>query len=123
MASEIPGVAGLRTFKSAFCECFACPPEAFQERLLNWCLDHDLRPVAWAVRRVSPNYFRADLEYLQRVGETNTWVDFWVLANRIRQEPDLNAGFFRKNCHLRISGERLIKAYEKITEHRRQSLA
>ncbi len=80
-----------------------------------------MRPLAWLVRSLSPNYFRPDLEYAERIGETRDWEAFWTLANSIRRDMILNHGLLRAGLHLRISGYRLIKVYQEITRHRRES--
>ena len=110
------------SFKAAFCDCFGCPPEAFQETLLRKCVRPPLRPVAALVRLLSPGFFGEDLEYLARVGQTTTWLEFQTLANGIREDLVLNDGLLRKDLHLRISGSRLFEVYREITEHRRESL-
>ncbi len=109
------------SFKAAFCECFRCPAQAFEERLLRRCLPPESRPPATVVRLLSPSFFRQDLEYLGRIGETTTWLEFSSLVNRIRHNPDLNRGLVRKGLHLRMSGIRLFRVYEQITARRRES--
>jgi hypothetical protein len=123
VASETHTDPAPLTFKAAFCECFGCPDEAFGPKLFWRCLDPGRRPLAWLVRRLASGFFRADLEYLERAGETTTWFGLWTLANDIRDDAQLNYGLLRKGLHLRISGIRLIKTYEKITAHRRRALA
>ncbi len=119
-----PAAAGLpRDFKAAFCECFGCPPEAFEKALFRKCLAPALRPVASLVRLLSPAFFREDLRYLARVGKTNSWREFWTLATHIRRDPGLSHGLLRKALHLRISGARLISTYQQITARRLKSLA
>ena len=73
------------------------------------------------IRLISPDFFRDDLDYLERVGRATTWPGFWTLANRIPYYFVWNHGL-RKRLHLRISGARLIKIYEEVAERRRQSL-
>jgi hypothetical protein len=71
---------------------------------------------------LSPDFFRADLEYLARVGETTAWQAFRTLANGIREDLALNHGLLRKGLHLRISGSRLMEIFWEITKHRPESL-
>ncbi len=110
-----------RKFKVGFCECFGCSVEAFPEALLRKSIHPPLRPLAWLVRSLSPNYFRPDLEYAERIGETRDWEAFWTLANGIRRDMSLNHGLLRAGLHLRISGYRLIKVYQEITRRRHES--
>ena len=108
-------------FKAAFCEAFGCPEDAFQEALFQKCLLPRSRPLVSLIRLISPDFFRDDLDYLERVGRATTWPGFWTLANRIPYYFVWNHGL-RKRLHLRISGARLIKIYEEVAERRRQSL-
>jgi len=123
MASDTPGSVAPRNFRIAFCECFDCPAEAFVDRLFWKCVHPSLRPLARLVRCLVPRFFSPDLEYLERVGETATWLHMQVLANGIRDDADLNRGLLRKWLRLRISGLRLIRTYEEMSRHRRKSLA
>ena len=121
MAAQTHTTPAPGSFKAAFCECFGCAVEAFQETLFWKCVRPALRPVASLVRLLSPRFFRPDLEYLGQVGETTTWEGFWTLATRIHEDLALNHGLLRKGLHLRISGSRLIELYREITRHRRES--
>ena len=109
-------------FKAAFCEAFGCPAEAFQEALFRKCLHSPLRPVASLVRLMFPGFFCHDLDNLERVGQTTTWLEFLTLANHIRDDLALTHGLLHKGLHLRISGRRLIRIYEEITRRSRKSL-
>lgn len=110
-----------RNFRTAFCECFGCSAESFQEELLRRGVPASWRPLASVVRRLAPGFFRADLEYLGRVGATTDWLEFKLLANGIPHDPGLNHGLLRKGLHLRISGHRLFKIYENIAKAQRES--
>lgn len=121
MRDQASNAGTVRKFKTDFCECFGSPLEAFQQTLFRKCVHPPLRPLAWLVRLVFPGFFREDLAYLERIGETTTWEGFWTLANRIRENTVLNHGLLRKGCHLRISGSRLIKIYQQMAERRRES--
>ena len=122
MANETCSAPVPMRFKDTFCGCFGCPAEAFQETLLRKSLHPHLRPLAWLVRLMAPGFFREDLDYLGRVGETNAWQPFRTLANAIHHDRVLNHGLLRKSLHLRVSGSRLIKVYQAVAEWRREFL-
>lgn len=113
-----PARIAARTFKNAFCECYGCPDERFQEELFWKCLSPLDRALARLVHAIWPDYFFSDMDYLRLIGEAPNATRFWRLCNEIRYDMSLNDRWLRRNLHLRISGLRLIRVYEEIVSRK-----
>jgi hypothetical protein len=101
-------------FKTAFCQHLGCSPEAFREQLFRRSLYPRCRPLAFLLRRLAPDFFQEDWEFLERLGQMLSWSAFAAEANGIRSDPHLNRGFLRRRLHLRVSGARLLRLRDEI---------
>ena len=123
MARASNPINAFSNFKTAFCEHFGCAAESFLPELFSRSLDPGWRPIASGLRRTWPGFFASDLRYLERIGEARSWSEVVFLANSIRSEESLNHGLVRKTFHLRISGARLLKLREEISQARQLAYA
>lgn len=114
MALVITVTTTAANFKEAFCRRFGCTEEAFLEELFWRALAPRWRWLVSLLRRVNRGAFRADFEYLERIGAATSWRDVASLANGIRRDPGVNRGFWRRSLQLRISGEHLLKLRAEI---------
>ena len=123
MAKACKPTTAFTNFKTAFCEHFGCSQETFLAEFFWKSLDPGWRPIAFVLRRLWPGYFASDLRYLERIGEATGWYEVNSLANGIRSDEFLNQGLLRKFFHLRISGARIVKLREEISQARRDATA
>jgi len=63
------------TMRGSFCARYRCPVEAFEEKLFWRGLYRHALPMAWIIRRASPEFFRRDEEFLRWLGETLNMAD------------------------------------------------
>ena len=114
MALQLTATKSFLNFRAAFCAHFGCLDESFPTECFRKAIDPYWRLAVGVIRRVHPDFFRPDLEYLELVGRAESWREFAGLANAIRRDATLNRGLLRRSFHLRISGGLLLKLREKM---------
>lgn len=55
-------------FRTAFCREARCADAAFERTLFRSGLYRHARPLAWLIQRLSPRFFREDLDFIRWVG-------------------------------------------------------
>ena len=109
VGDEIPElITRTEDFRTVYCKRFGCRPEKFEKRFFWQVMDPDIKPLAFVIRWLSPGFFRRDFECIQRIGASKSKTEILGIANRMRFDPQLNHGFFRKFVRIHIS-ERLVK--------------
>jgi hypothetical protein len=95
------------TFQEAFCARYGCTPDEFPDRVFRCCLYGHAVPLALVLRRLSPAFFRADLELIQQLGlnrdleEVDATLSDFQYVNRARKH------WLRTGLKIRLSGQKV----------------
>jgi hypothetical protein len=93
-----------QSFRTLFCEQFGCPPEEFEERVLQECLYPRARLVAPLVRRVWPDFFEEDLKLIKYLGRAKSVKEAIAELRDFRDANKVSGGFLRTRLKIRVSG-------------------
>jgi hypothetical protein len=94
------------SFQEAFCKRFGCRPEQFARRAFRRCLYWHARLVAPVIGLLRPSFFTPDLDFIARVGQTGSWMEFTGELNDFNYTNRHGRGGMRSSLRLRVSGRR-----------------
>ena len=92
--------------KELYCERTKCPTEEYEARAFRECLYWHARLLEPFVRRLSPEFFEADLEFIRDLGTTTGARGADVELLNFRHLNMGNPSFFRAGLKLRVSGRK-----------------
>jgi hypothetical protein len=107
-------------FQLLFCERFGCPASEYQERAFRECLYWHAKPLAPVLRKLNPDFFREDFEFIRYLGQTNGGRE--ARANAADFHEGTKRSFLRNTLKLRVSGRKATRLAQKLfLETRRRS--
>ncbi len=96
-----------KTFREAFCERFACSPEAYENQLFWRCLYRRSLPLAWLVYLVNRRHFELDVQTIRQLAVARSMEEFRAELESFRYEYRMRGGLLRQ-LRVRVSGKRLM---------------
>jgi hypothetical protein len=108
----------VKSFREAFCERFACPPEEFEKRVLRRALYRRSRPLSALLYSWNPRFFDLDLRTIRQLGLARSSEEFRAEIDSFRFESRMQRGFLKRTLRLRISGKRLMRLLEEVAPAR-----
>jgi hypothetical protein len=111
-------------FRKQFATYAHCAPEQFTSKVFWRVLYFHAIPVACLIRLVVPDFFRLDLETIERVGQTENGREFTRDLDRFRYLNGEKHSLLRSLLFIRISGKKLVRLRRKVDRAfaRRQEL-
>ena len=83
--------------------------EDFEKTAFWVCLRPWVRPLAFVVWRLNPDFFSSDLEFVRHIGSAANSLTIEAMANGLERSRKINSGLLRRVFYLRISGRRIMK--------------
>jgi hypothetical protein len=100
---------GAKDLRRLFCERFGCAESEYAERALEMCLYPQAKFLAPLLRKVSPNFFSGDLQFLDYLGNTPNMREAQVEISNFSQGNQMRGSFLRERLRLRVSGRRAAR--------------
>ena len=96
-----------KTFKQAFCERYRCVESQYLRRAFTKCLFRRALPIAPFLLTLWPEFFRVDLDAIERIGAAQSWQELNSELNAFSYNSRLRSRPLRSQLRLRISGNRI----------------
>ncbi|MCZ7634859.1 MAG: hypothetical protein M5U12_01570 [Verrucomicrobia bacterium] len=80
--------------------------------MLEECLTPQGRMLRRLIRLLRPSFFRPDLDAIQRLGETDSWLAFRAELEGFSQDNQMRGGWVRNVLKVRLSGKLLNELAE-----------
>ncbi|MBE7498946.1 MAG: hypothetical protein HS113_01275 [Verrucomicrobiales bacterium] len=80
--------------------------------MLEECLTPQGRRLRWVIRLLRPSFFRPDLDAIQRLGETDSWLAFRAELEGFSQDNQMRGSWVRNVLKVRLSGRLLNELAE-----------
>ena len=98
-----------KDFRELFCERFGCGESEYRERALQMCLYPQARWLAPLLRKLQPDFFASDLQFLDYLGKAPNMREAQVEVSNYSQANQLLRSFLRQKLRLRVSGRRAAR--------------
>ena len=104
---------GQESFYTLYCERFQCSSQGFEAHVLRQCLHPRAIILSNLIWRVSPEYFREDLELIREIKDLTDAkeVETEIYNFRNRHPPK---GVLSGKLGVRISGQKLVNLAESL---------
>jgi hypothetical protein len=104
----------MREFKSLFCQRFGCLNEDYEETLFWKCLHRHAIPFALILRKIDPEFFREDFDFIRELGHATSRDEVIGELNRFYGRNVRDQSWTRKHLFIRISGKRVLKIQRQV---------
>ncbi len=91
-----------QNFAQLYCAQNNIESARYEREVLFRSLYPHARLVAWFIIILKPEMFAADLDFVRSVGDLRRFRDFEYEAQEYAHHPG-NRGFWREQCHVRVS--------------------
>ena len=108
-----------QSFKSLYCQHYACALEDYDRRLFRSCLHRHALPFASILRRFRPAFFREDLDFIRDVGAASSRSEVICELNRFYGRNMRDRNWMRRLFGLRLSGKRVLRIYRQLLREAR----
>ncbi len=92
--------------KALFCERFRCSSAEYEERMFRKCLYWHAKLLAPVLRRISPNFFARDFQFISYLGASTGLQEIVVDLLNFRDANLGRRSFWRTSLKLRVSGRK-----------------
>jgi hypothetical protein len=114
---EVISVTQEISFKERFCAASSCRADQFDHRLFWQCLHRRALPFAWLLKLVHRGFFSLDLALIQEAGNIDNLDDLRNLIGGYREDCVVRGNFIHEKLRMRVSGRRLLAAYDRLNRH------
>jgi hypothetical protein len=105
-------------FQTLFCERFGCASSEYQQRAFRACLYWHAKPFASVLRKLNPDFFKEDFEFIRYLGQTNGGRE--ARANAADFRDGARRSFLRNTLRIRVSGRKAARLAQKLFADARQ---
>jgi hypothetical protein len=98
-----------KDLRRLFCERFGCDESEYSQRALEMCLYPQARWLAPLLRKLRPDFFATDLQFLNYLAETPNMREAQVEVSNYSQRNQLLHSVLRQKLRLRVSGRRAAR--------------
>jgi hypothetical protein len=103
-----------QNLKNAFCARFEYPQDKFEKRIFWSALHPEMKPLAFLIDRLRPDFFKNDLDFIRSLGTAETKQEVRIIVNSLHYDPTFERGFLRGFLRLRISRRRLTRIASEV---------
>ena len=106
--------SGQEPLRNTYARLHGCTPEAFQQRMFVRCVAPGYRALAFVLIRLTPHWFRLDLEVLEDIGQSTRLDEVRELCGDFKGGVRHRPSFIRDTLGLRTSGRRVFTIAQQI---------
>ena len=106
--------AGHESLRDAYARVHGCAPGAFERRMFVRCVSPGYRPLAFVLIRLSPDWFKLDLEVLEDLGRSTRLEEVRELCGDFKVGVRHRPSFIRDSLGLRTSGRRVFAIAQQL---------
>ncbi|MDF3058730.1 MAG: hypothetical protein K0R17_2945 [Rariglobus sp.] len=94
-------------FSKRYCERHGIDPSDYLLTVFRQALYPHARPFAWLLQQLSPNYFRADYDFIHDVGRIKRFKDYELAVEEFISHPSNRDNPLRTVLRIRVGSGRL----------------
>src|SRR5262245_37569598 len=99
-------------FQTLFCERFRCPLSEYQEKAFWECLYWHARLFAPVLRRLKPDFFTPDFDFIRYLGNASGFRE--ARANAADFRDGARRNFLRNALKIRVSGRKAARLAQRL---------
>lgn len=101
-------------FQLLVCQRFNCPTSEYEEGVFRKCLYWHARLLAPVVRRLKPDFFTVDFEFIRYLGESTGLREAGADLLNFRDANLGKSSFWRTGLKIRVSGRKASRLAQQL---------